>query len=100
VARELGLLDRVSLVVNRANSGVSVDDIEKTVGLSAIATVRSAGMQLVRAANEGKTLIERYPRELVTVDFQGLTDKLTGRTGGRPQRTGFRLFGRKVPARI
>jgi len=100
VARELGLLERLSLVINRANSGVSVEDIEKTVGLTSIALVRSAGMQLVRAANEGKTLIERYPKELVTLDFQALADKLTGKTTAPPQRSGFRLFGRKVPARV
>jgi MinD-like ATPase involved in chromosome partitioning or flagellar assembly len=99
VARELGLLDRVSLVINRANSGVSVEDIEKTVGLTSIALVRSAGMQLVRAANEGKTLIERYPRELVTTDFHALVDKLTGKGTTPPARSGFRLFGRKVAAR-
>jgi pilus assembly protein CpaE len=100
VARELGLLERVSLIINRANSGVSVDDIEKTVGLTSIALVRSAGMQLVRAANEGKTLIDRYPRELITGDFSSLADKLTGKRTDRPQRAGFRLFGRKATARV
>jgi len=100
VARELGLLERLSLVINRANSGVSVEDIEKTVGLTSIALVRSAGMQLVRAANEGKTLIERYPKELITLDFQSLTDKLTGKGAAAPQKSGFRLFGRKVPVRV
>jgi MinD-like ATPase involved in chromosome partitioning or flagellar assembly len=99
VARELGLLERVALVINRANSGVSVDDIERTVGLTSIARIRSAGMQLVRAANEGKTLIERYPRELVTQDFRGLAARLSGKKEAQPQRSGFRLFGRKVAAR-
>ncbi len=100
VARELGLVERLSLVINRANSGVSVEDIEKTVGLTSIALIRSAGMQLVRAANEGKTLIERYPRELVTADFAALCEQLTGKPSAQPQRQGFRLFGRKVPARV
>jgi pilus assembly protein CpaE len=99
VARELGLLERVVLVINRANSGVSTEAIEKTVGLTSIARVRSAGMQLVRAANEGKTLIESYPREPVTGDFRALADRLSGKKVAEPERAGFRLFGRKAPAR-
>lgn len=99
VARELGLLDRLWLVINRANSGVSVADLEKTVGLTPQAQIRSAGMQLVHAANEGKTLIERYPREAVTADFGTLADKISGKAPVADPKPGFRLFGRKAPVR-
>ncbi len=33
VAEELGMRDRLCLIVNRANSGVSVADVEKAIGL-------------------------------------------------------------------
>ena len=33
VATELGIRDRLALVINRANSGVSVADMERTVGM-------------------------------------------------------------------
>jgi pilus assembly protein CpaE len=76
VANELGVRDRLSLVVNRANSGVSVHDIEQTTGLTSIGEIRSAGMLLVRAGNMGKTLIEQFPREKVTYEFDQLADKV------------------------
>ena len=43
VAGELGVRDRLAMIVNRANSGVTVADMEATVGLPAMAQIRSAG---------------------------------------------------------
>jgi pilus assembly protein CpaE len=111
VASELGLQDRLSLVVNRANSGVSVADMEKTVGMPAMALIRSGGLLFVRAANAGRTVIEMYPRERITADFDALAERLvrtvspgpapTGAGSGASRPTSFRLpFGRsKEPAR-
>ena len=62
VACELGLRDRLALVINRANSGVSVADMERTVGMPALALIRSGGLLFVRAANEGRTVIEMFPQ--------------------------------------
>jgi pilus assembly protein CpaE len=76
VAGELGVRDRLSLVVNRAGSGISVADIEKTTGLKSIAGVRSAGILLVRAGNFGRTLVEQCPNERVTEDFDRLADRI------------------------
>jgi pilus assembly protein CpaE len=76
VARELGIRDRLSLIVNRANSGVSVHDIEEATELTSIAEIRSAGMLLVRAGNLGNTLVEQFPREKVTADFDHLADRV------------------------
>jgi pilus assembly protein CpaE len=105
VAIEIGVQDRLGLIVNRANSGVSVADMEKTVGMPALALIRSGGLLFVRAANEGRTVIEMYPKERVTEDFDALAERLV-RTHAPteptviPAKAGFRLFGRaKEPAR-
>ncbi|HLO35280.1 MAG TPA: AAA family ATPase [Candidatus Deferrimicrobium sp.] len=76
VAIELGVQDRLALVVNRANSGVSVADMERTVGMPALALIRSGGLLFVHAANAGRTVIEMYPRERVTEDFAALAERL------------------------
>jgi pilus assembly protein CpaE len=107
VAIEIGVQDRLALVVNRANSGVSVSDMEKTVGMPALALVRSGGLLFVRAANEGRTVIEMYPKERITEDFDALAERLvrTFHTASAipvpVAKGGFRLpFGRsKEPAR-
>jgi pilus assembly protein CpaE len=104
VATQLGVRDRLLLVVNRAKSGVSVADIETTTGMRAFAEIRSAGLHLVWAANAGKTLIDKYPREKVTDDFDRLAERLllvTGqaeplRTGAGPRFALGGLFGRKA----
>lgn len=78
VATELGVKDRLALVVNRANSGVSVKQIEQAVGIPAMAQIRSGGMLFVRAANEGQTVTDLFPREKVTADFDVLADRILG----------------------
>jgi hypothetical protein len=70
VATELGISDRISMVVNRANSGVSVADMERTVGIPALALIRSGGM-LFRAANEAPSSIAPRGER----DFDQLADK-------------------------
>ena len=57
------------MVVNRANSGVGVADMERTVGMPALALIRSGGLLFVRAANEGRTVIEMFPQG---TDHRGL----------------------------
>jgi pilus assembly protein CpaE len=78
VSVELGIRERLAMVVNRANSGVSVGDMERTVGMPALALIRSGGLLFVRAANEGRTVTEMFPRERVSADFDALADRLTG----------------------
>jgi pilus assembly protein CpaE len=100
VATELGIRDRLSMIVNRANSGVSVTDMERTVGMPALALIRSGGLLFVRAANEGRTVVEMYPRERITEDFDALADRLLGTPTTAPQvRSSFRqLFNRQKEA--
>jgi MinD-like ATPase involved in chromosome partitioning or flagellar assembly len=76
VAVELGIRDRLAMVVNRANSGVSVADMERTVGVPALAEIRSAGMLFVRAANEGRSAVERFPKEKVIGDIENLCNQM------------------------
>ena len=78
LAGELGIRDRLALVINRANSGVSVADMERTVGMPSLALLRSGGLLFVRAANEGRTVIEMFPREKISEDFDALADRIIG----------------------
>ena len=57
--------ERLALVINRANSGVAVADMERTVGMPSLALIRSGGLLFVRAANEGRTVIEMFPKEKI-----------------------------------
>ena len=101
VAGELGFRDKLSLVINRANSGVSVPDMERTVGMTSFAEIRSAGLHLVRAANQGRTVIDLFPAEKVSGDFRALAARVVGtpraKEASRPSIRS--LFGRKEPAR-
>jgi pilus assembly protein CpaE len=95
VARGLGCRERLALVINRVNSGVGVEDLERTVGMPALATIRSGGMHFVRAANEGRTVIEMFPREKITSDFDALADRVLGNVKPTPAaKTGFRVLPR------
>ena len=95
VATQTGFRDRLALVINRANSGVTVADMERTVGMPALALIRSGGLLFVRAANEGRTVIEMFPKERITTDFDVLADALFGITPAVVSKPGLRLFARQ-----
>ena len=101
VAAGLRCRERLAMVVNRANSGVSVADMERTVGMPALALIRSGGLLFVRAANEGRTVIEMFPKEKITAEFDELADRVLGTPKLSPApRSGFRIPARsKEPAR-
>ncbi len=100
VAADLGVRHRLEIVVNRANSGVSVPVLERSVGMPALAQLRSAGLLFVRAANEGRTVIEMFPKERISDEFNGLADRLVGtaKPAASVARSPFRLFGRQKEA--
>ena len=99
VAEELGMRERLALIVNRANSGVSVADLEKAIGMPAYAQVRSDGLLLVKAANEGRTVVEMAPREKIVQDFNTIADRVLGLSESVAVKPQLRLFGRSVGAR-
>ena len=76
--------------------------MERTVGMPALALIRSGGLLFVRAANEGRTVVEMFPKEKVTEDFDTLAEKLFGPVApaAPAAKPAFRIFGRqKEPAR-
>lgn len=79
IAGDLGVRERLALIVNRANSGVSVEDMEQTTGMHAFGRIRSGGLLFVHAANEGRTVVEKYPRDPVTGDLVAIAERLLGR---------------------
>ena len=93
VAVELNIRDRLAMVVNRANSGVSLADMERTVGMPALAEVRSAGMVFVRAANEGRSAVERFPREKVIDDIEKLCDRMMEHRDSGAAKSGHGFLG-------
>jgi len=100
VAGGLGCRERLAMVVNRANSGVTVEDMERTVGMPALALIRSGGLLFVRAANEGRTVTEMFPKEKITADFDVLADRILGTPKATVARAGFSLRARtKEPIR-
>ena len=104
VAVELQIRDRLALVVNRSNSGISASDVEKVVGFGAIAKIRSAGMLFVHAANGGHSAVEEYPRARVVGDIEALADRLiaTRDNPGREESSfgGFMRHGRDLLGRL
>ena len=99
VAEELGIRDRLAMVINRANSGVTVADAEKAVGLSTFAKIGSGGLLFVRAANEGRTVIEMFPKERITADFDTLADQVLGARPTAPApRSVFRMLAHRKEA--
>ncbi len=76
VATELNLRDRMSIVINRANSGVASADLERVVDLPVLARIRSAGLLFVRAADEGRSAVERFPTSKVVDDLDAMAGRL------------------------
>jgi len=90
LAVELAIRDRLTMVINRANSGVSASDVERVVAIPDVARIRSAGLLFVRAADEGKSAVERFPEARVVGDVENLAEKMleTAQTGEDAARSG------------
>ena len=68
--------------------------------MPALAQIRSGGLLFVRAANEGRTVIEMFPREKITEDFDALADRLVGTPAAvsATAKSGFGIFNRPKAA--
>ena len=77
LAREVGLGDVVRVVVNRANHGIAVGDMSKTLGLPVSATVVSNGPKAVMASNEGHPVILKFPKEKIAQDLHNVARLVT-----------------------
>jgi pilus assembly protein CpaE len=69
LARELGLGNVIRVIVNRANHGIRMADMETSLGLPISATVVSSGPKAVIASNEGKPIVTKFPREKIADDL-------------------------------
>jgi pilus assembly protein CpaE len=81
LARELGLANGVRVVVNRANHGIKLADLESTLGMSVAATVVSNGPKAVVASNEGHPIVTKYPREKIANDLHGVARLISNPEG-------------------
>ncbi len=74
LAPDLGLQERLLLVLNRANSGLALDQIETLLERRIDAQLVSAGRAVLDAANRGRTLVEADSKlaEPITRDFTHL----------------------------
>jgi pilus assembly protein CpaE len=81
LADRLGLKDKLSLVLNRSNSGISTEDLQRTLGIPVVNGVVSAGRIMLDAVNEGTTLIAMDPsrRERITQDLVAIVEVVAGR---------------------
>jgi pilus assembly protein CpaE len=77
LAREVGLGEMVRVIVNRANHGVRIPDIEQALKLRVAATVVSNGPKAVIAANEGSPLVTRFPRDRISTDLYDVARLVT-----------------------
>ena len=80
LARQVGLGDIIRVVVNRANHGVRMADIESVLKLPVSATIVSNGPRAVIALNEGTPVITKFPRERIATDLHNVARLVT--TGG------------------
>src|SRR5438876_8107533 len=81
LAERLGISKKLSLVLNRSNSGISSEDLQRTLGIPVANGVVSAGRIMLDAVNEGTTLIAMDPnrRERITQDLIAIVEMVAGR---------------------
>ena len=67
----------IRVIVNRANHGVRIPDIEQALKLPVSATIISNGPKAVIASNEGAPIITRFPRDKITTDLHSVARLVT-----------------------
>ncbi len=85
VAEQLGYDSRISLIVNRANTGLDAKSIRQTLLMDVACTLVSAGQQVVNSANEGVPILVRPSRDSgIAADLVRLVEKVAGRPVPKP----------------
>ena len=84
LARELGLANVVKVIINRANHGIRMSDMETSLGLPVSATIVSNGPKSVIASNEGKPIVTKFPKEQITDDLHAVA-RLISQPHGAPK---------------
>ena len=81
LAERLGLADKLSLILNRSNSGIDTQDLSRMLGMPVACGVVSAGRMMLEAVNEGTTLFAMDParRERITQDLASVVGLVAGR---------------------
>lgn len=81
LAERLGHTDKISLILNRANSGIGAEDLQRTLGIPVACGVVSAGRMMLDAVNEGTTLFAMDPtrKERITQDLGLVVELVAGR---------------------
>jgi pilus assembly protein CpaE len=80
IADRLGHLAKINLVLNRSNSGIDTNDLQRTLRMPVACGVVSAGRLMVDAVNEGSTLFARDPghTERITRDLAAVVELVAG----------------------
>jgi pilus assembly protein CpaE len=76
VATGLDILDRLLMVINRADSGIAPSKVERAVGIPTLASIRSAGTLFFHASDAGISAVEVSPRDKAVGDVDRLADLL------------------------
>jgi pilus assembly protein CpaE len=92
LAERLGLADKISLILNRSNSGIDTEDLSRMLGMPVACGVVSAGRMMLEAVNEGTTLFAMDParRERITQDLASVVELVAGREQPPVQRESHR----------
>jgi len=89
VAEALGYTEKLTLVLNRAGSGLSVSSVEHHLGTKVSATIVSAGSPVLASANRGIPLLIDDPdrKKKATRDLLHLVELVAGRVEAASQAT-------------
>jgi pilus assembly protein CpaE len=103
LAERLRYSDKLHLILNRANSGIGAETLQRTLGIPVACGVVSAGRMMVDAVNEGTTTFAMDPtrRERITQDLAAIVELVAGREQPPVQREqrgglGLRLLRRSA----
>jgi pilus assembly protein CpaE len=90
LAERLALSNKLKLVLNRSNSGINSEDLQRTLGIPVVCGVVSAGRLMLEAVNGGTTLFAMDPtrRERITQDLAAIVELVAGREQPPVQREG------------